>query len=225
VTSADRSATLELYRRKGLAGRVGFGRRPALLVVDLSRGFTDPASPLGANLDREIAAVQALLGAARAAKIPIHFTTIAYGPAESGAFMKKIPSLAMLREGSAAVAIDPRVAPQDGEKLWTKKGASAFFGTALAAALVAQAVDTVILAGATTSGCVRASAIDACQHDFRAILVPEAVGDRAAGPHEANLLDIDAKYADVVPLELVVKYLGEIAGTHAKEGRREWTSP
>lgn len=228
MTSADQTATRELYRRKGLAGRVGFGTRPALLVIDLSVGFTDPSSPLGANLDREIEAVRTLLRTARAAKIPIHFTTIAFGEnlSDGGAFMRKIPSLALLREGSRLVKIDPRVEPQPAEMVWTKKGASAFFGTALASALVAQGVDTVILAGATTSGCVRASAIDACQYNFRTILVSEAVGDRAAGPHEANLLDIDSKYADVVALEHVLDYLRGIEDRPARnqEGMGEWTS-
>jgi maleamate amidohydrolase len=217
VTADEQSATQEFYRRKGLAGRVGFGERPALLVVDLTVGFTDPASPLGADLDREIEAVRLLLRTARAVKIPIHFTTIAYGANEDGgAFMRKITSLTVLREGTPLVTIDPRLERGPSEKVWTKKGASAFFGTGLAPALVAERVDTVILTGATTSGCVRASAIDACQHDFRTILVREAVGDRAAGPHEANLLDIDSKYADVVGLDAVLGYL--------QEGREGWIS-
>ena len=208
MTTDDQSATRKFYRERGLAGRVGFGERPALLVVDLSVGFTDPACALGANLDRQVEAVQMLVQASRDAKIPIHFTTIAYHENESGgAFMRKITSLTLLREGTPLVAIDPRLEPRPTEKVWTKKGASAFFGTGLASALVGDRVDTVLLTGATTSGCVRASAIDACQHDFRTILVREAVGDRASGPHEANLLDIDSKYADVVELETVLEYL------------------
>jgi maleamate amidohydrolase len=128
MTSTDPSATLELYRRKGLAGRVGFGARPALLVVDLSVGFTDPSSPLGASLDREVGAAEALLDEARAAEIPVHFTTISFSahPSDGGAFMKKIPSLAVLRDGSPLVRIDPRLEPREGESVWTKKGASAF---------------------------------------------------------------------------------------------------
>ena len=221
MSANDHDATRTFYRERGLAGRVGFGERPALLVVDLSVGFTDPACALGANLDHQVEATQRLLGAARDAKIPIHFTTIAYRADErGGAFMKKITSLTLLREGTPLVAIDPRLEPRATERIWTKKGASAFFGTGLASALVGDRVDTVILTGATTSGCVRASAIDACQHDFRTILVREAVGDRAAGPHEANLLDIDSKYADVVELETVLEYLVSV---RLKE-RERWTS-
>jgi maleamate amidohydrolase len=207
MTPADPAATRELYRQKGLAGRVGFGTRPALLVIDLSVGFTDPSCPLGAILDREVEAVRTLLRTARAAKIPSHFTTIAFG---ENPWVRKIPSRAVLREGSRLVKIDPRIEPEPAEMVWTKKGASAFFGTALAATLVAQGVDTVILAGATTSGCVRASAIDACQFNFRTILVPE-------GPHEANLLDIDSKYADVVALESVLEYLRGIGDRPARD--------
>lgn len=209
MISKDPSATRALYRQKGLAGRVGFGERPALLVVDFSVGFTDPASPLGADLDREVAATATLLAAARTARIPVHFTTIAFveNPTDGGAFAKKIPSLAGLREGSRWVGIDPRLAPRAGERVWTKKGASAFFGTGLAASLVAEGVDTLIVAGATTSGCVRASVVDACQYNFRTIVPPEAVGDRAPGPHEASILDMDSKYADVVALEEVLHYL------------------
>lgn len=201
--------TRAFYLAKGLAGRVGAGERPALVVVDFVRGFTDPACALGAELGAEVKAAAALLDAARDAGRPVHFTTITYAPGapDGGPFVAKIPSLACLVEGSPWIEIDPRVAPKEGEMVWVKKGASAFFGTGLAAALVAAHVDTVVIAGATTSGCVRASAVDACQHGFRTLVVREAVGDRAAGPHEASLFDLDAKYADVVSLAEALAYL------------------
>lgn len=183
------------------------------------RGFTDPACPLGANLDAEVAAAATLLEATRARGWPVHFTTIAYasGAAEGGPFVRKIPSLALLTFGSRWIEVDPRLAPREGEVVWVKKGASAFFGTGLAAALVADRIDTAIVAGCTTSGCVRATAVDACQHGFRTWVVREAVGDRAKGPHAASLFDLDAKYADVVTL---AEALAQLDATGAREERR-----
>jgi nicotinamidase-related amidase len=212
------TATRRLYEARGLGARVGFGTQPALLVVDFQSGLTDPAaSPLGARLDAEIAACRRLCDAARAAGVPIHFTTTAYGgaPDDGGPFRRKLPGLAHLREGTPLVDIDPRLDRQPTETVWPKRGASAFFGTALAAALTAAGVDTVIVAGCTTSGCVRASVVDACQHGFRAIVVQEAVGDRARGPHVANLFDMDAKYGDVVLLRDALAFLGSLRRTTA----------
>ena len=212
--------TRRFYETRGIGARVGFGERPALLVVDLVRGFTDPASPLGSVLDAEVAATARLLGAARHARLPVHFTTIAFEPgfADGGPFLATMPALRTLEIGAAAVEVDPRLERRPGEALWTKKGASAFFGTALAAALTAARVDTVVVAGCTTSGCVRASVIDACQHGFRTIVVREAVGDRAEPPHVANLFDMDSKYADVVPLEEALRRLERAGGAAAAEG-------
>lgn len=210
-----REETVAFYRQRGLAGRVGFGERPAVVVVDMIHGFTDPASPLGSNLDAEVAATARLLAAARAARFPVHFTTIEYHDDGTGGvpFVRKIPAIRTLLPGSRLVAVDGRLAPAAGEIVWTKQGASAFFGTALAAALTSRRVDTVLLAGCTTSGCVRASAIDSCQYGFRTIVVREAVGDRAREPHEANLFDMDAKYADVVALDEALAYLAARAGS------------
>lgn len=210
-----REGIADLYRQRGLAGRVGFGERPAVVVVDMIHGFTDPASPLGSNLDAEIAATSRLLAAARAADLPVHFTSIEFqddGSAGSP-FVAKIPAIRTLRRGTRLVAVDDRLEPRATEPVWTKHGASAFFGTALAAALTTRSVDTVLLAGCTTSGCVRASAVDSCQHGFRTIVVREAVGDRAREPHEANLFDMDAKYADVVGIDEALAYLGGRAGS------------
>lgn len=200
---------LAAYRKKGLAARVGFGRRPAVLVVDFIVGFTDKRSPLAGHFDHEVAATARLLAAARRRGAPVFFTTTAYDPLyrEAGVFIKKVPSLRYLKRGSRWVAIDPRLEPRADEIVVSKKYASAFFGTALASTLAALRVDTLILTGCTTSGCVRASAVDGMQHGLRVIVPRECVGDRAAGPHEANLVDIDGKYGDVVALDEVLKRL------------------
>lgn len=203
----------EFYRQRGFAARVGFGRRPALLIIDFINAFTDLSSPLAAHLDAQVEATRKLLEAARAARIPIFFTTVAYdeGLEDAGVFIKKVPSLRVLQAGSPMVDIDARLRPRAGEHVLVKKMASAFFGTSLWSTLTALRVDTVLIAGCTTSGCVRASAVDACQMGFHTIVVEDAVGDRAAGPHEANLFDIDAKYGDVVSLETALEYLNSVA--------------
>jgi maleamate amidohydrolase len=132
---------------------------------------------------------------------------------DGGIFVKKVPSLAILQRGSPLVEVDQRIRPAPGERVIEKKYASSFFGTDLDLHLRSHGIDTVIMAGCTTSGCIRASAIDSLQYGYHTIVVREAVGDRAAGPHEANLFDIDAKYADVVPLAEALEYLGAFAAS------------
>lgn len=197
------------YQAKGLGARVGYGLRPAVVVVDFIRGFTDPASPLGSDLDREVEATAKLLDAARARTLSVFFTTTAYDEqlTEAGLFLRKVPSLKILERGGRWTELDPRLSRRKGETLVEKQYASAFFGTPLASTLTANAVDTLLIAGCTTSGCVRATAVDALQHGFRAIVPRECVGDRAPEAHAANLLDIDAKYGDVVDLEAALQYL------------------
>jgi nicotinamidase-related amidase len=201
----------EMYQQRGFANRVGFGEKPALLIIDFIRGFTDTACPLGSNLDAEVSATKQLLDEFRGRNLPVHFTTTAYDEAmvSAGVFVRKVPSLSILKFGSNWTEIDDRITPRAGEVIWTKHYASAFFGTALASSLAAQKIDTLIITGCTTSGCVRASAVDSCQHGFRTNVVRECVGDRSAAAHEANLFDLDAKYADVCSLEEVEKYLWE----------------
>lgn len=202
-------ATAAEYKRKGFSNLVGFGERPGLVLIDWVVGFTDPACPLGSNYDREVEATRHLLTAARAKRIPIVYTTVVYdeGFRDAGWFIKKVPALAHLAAGSRWTAIDPRLAPLPGEHVLVKKFASGFFGTNLASLLTGQRCDTVIISGVTTSGCVRATAVDGVQNGFRTIVVREAVGDRAPGPHEANLFDIHAKYGDVVSLREALDYL------------------
>jgi nicotinamidase-related amidase len=194
----------DFYRERGFGGTAGLGRRPALLVIDLVNGFTDPASPLGSDLDSVVAATRRLIDACRSKGVPIIFTTVAFDGAKSQAaavFMAKIPSLRTLVAGSHAVQVDPRLGMQPSDTLITKQFASCFFGTALSSLLAAEGCDTVLVTGATTSGCVRASAVDAVQHGYRPIVPRECVGDRAQAPHDANLFDIQQKYGDVVGVD------------------------
>jgi nicotinamidase-related amidase len=196
-----------IYERAGFGARVERGSRPAVVVVDLSCGFTDPGCALGSDLSSEVAATRQLLEAARAAGAPIFFTTIAFEEAEESAWLRKAPGLAVLAAGSELVEIDRRLEPRDGEPIISKKGASAFFGTDLAERLRELAVDTVVICGATTSGCVRASVVDAVQHDFPTLVVRVAVGDRAQAPGDAALFDIEQKYGDVISVDDAVAYL------------------
>lgn len=200
-----------VYARAGFGAPVRRGQRPAIVVVDLTNGFTDPAAPTGADLSSVVAATAELVAAGRPAGVPVMFTTIAYTEAEADGdavtWLTKAPGMRALREGSAAVALDPRLPVGPGDHLVTKKGASAFFGTTLAALLTGLRVDTVLVCGATTSGCVRATAVDAVQAGFSVLVPGDCVGDRARGPHEANLFDIQAKYGDVIDLADAVGYL------------------
>ena len=188
------------YERKGFASRAGFGRKPALLVIDFINGFTDPDTDLGGDFTKEIEATARLQAAFRAARLPVAYSTVAYRPdlGDGGAFVKKVPALGLLIRGTAWTEVDARLRPEAGEIVVEKQFASAFFGTGLDARLKGFGVDTLVLAGCTTSGCVRASAIDSMQYGYHTIVPRDAVGDRAPGPHEANLFDIDAKYGDVV---------------------------
>jgi maleamate amidohydrolase len=205
------AATDATYARAGFGDTVARGPRPAIVVVDLTNGFTDPAFPSGTDLSAVVAATAALIDVGRPAGVPVLFTTISYTAAEADGdavtWLTKAPGMRALREGTPAVAVDPRLPVARGDHLVTKKGASAFFGTALAALLSGMHVDTVLVCGATTSGCVRATAVDAVQNGFSVLVPRQCVGDRADGPHEANLFDIQAKYGDVVDLDDARAYL------------------
>ncbi len=198
---------------EGFGGRGGFGRRPALIVVDMTLGFTDPESPLACELDGPVEAIRKLLDAARRAEIPVIFTTVAYRESDkltAAAFIDKVPALLTLEAGSRWAEIDPRIAPREEEPVLNKLFASGFFGTGLSSALTAAGVDTLIVTGASTSGCVRATAVDALQYGFHPVVPREAVGDRNPDAHEANLYDVDAKYGDVISLEETLEYLEEV---------------
>jgi len=203
----------EIYERAGFGGRIVPGVRPAVVVVDLSRGFTEARWPTGGDLTDVVAATARLIDAARAVRAPVVFTTIAYDEADVAGgvvWLRKAAGLAVLREGSELVEIDARLPREATDPLIVKKGASGFAGTALAATLAGFGVDTVLVCGATTSGCVRASVVDAVQSGFQVLVPRECVGDRAHAPHDANLFDIDQKYGDVIALEQALDYLAGV---------------
>ncbi|WP_407525909.1 isochorismatase family protein [Methylobacterium oryzisoli] len=199
-------------RERGFGRRVGPGRRPALLVVDLTRAFTAPETSLGADMAPAIDETNRLLDAAHAAGIPVHLSTIAYDDpsTQSGVWRDKITGLDALILGSEGVDQDPRLRRAPSDRILVKRFASCFFGTTLADDLRAGGVDTLIIAGCTTSGCVRASAVDACSHGFRTIVAREATADRLQDAHAQSLIDIDLKYGDVMPVDDIVAYLGEM---------------
>jgi nicotinamidase-related amidase len=203
----------EFFRQRGFGIKIGFGERPALIVIDMLKGFTDPALPLGANLDREIEAQKPLLSVAHARDIPVIFSTVIYHEADvrdAGLWGIKMQGSLTLTAGSEAVKVDPRLNMQPRDSLLVKKYASCFFGTDLISRLMNQRIDTLIITGCTTSGCVRATAVDAVQNGFRPMVVREAVGDRSAAAHAQSLFDLNAKYADVVSLDETLQYLNTV---------------
>jgi nicotinamidase-related amidase len=207
-------AAKAVYEKAGLGQAVTLGDRPAVLVIAFSCGFTDPECPLGSDLTPQVEATRRLLDAAREKGLPVVFTTIAFEPGlkDGGLWLQKVPSLATLQLGGRWAEIDPRLGAREEETVLVKKGASGFFGTNLASVLVSQGVDSVVLCGATTSGCVRATAIDLLQYGWPTIVPRECVGDRAQAPHEASLFDIQAKYADVVSVDDALGYLEGVPG-------------
>jgi nicotinamidase-related amidase len=209
MTDATEQHDETFFRERGFGLKIGFGKRPALIVIDMIKAFTDPSMMLGSNLDSQISATQALLGSARERHIPVLFSTVIYNDADlrdAGIWSLKQKGAVTLKAGPS-VEVDPRLEVRPTDSMLIKKYASCFFGTDLVSRLTSQQVDTVILAGATTSGCVRATAVDAVQNGFRPMVVREAVGDRSHAAHKQALFDLDAKYADVVSLEETQNYL------------------
>ncbi|AJE47544.1 isochorismatase family protein [Celeribacter indicus] len=194
----------EFFAQRGFGLRMGFGRRAALVVIDLIRGFTDPDRPLGAELAPQIEATNRLIGDVARRGEPVFFTTVRYDApdlSDAGIWPLKQSGLVTLAGDTDGAELDPRLVRVPGDQLIVKKYASSFFGTDLSSRLVAAQVDTLIITGCTTSGCVRATAVDALQNGFRPIVVREAVGDRSQAAHEQSLFDMQAKYADVVSVE------------------------
>jgi maleamate amidohydrolase len=203
-------STDDVYAERGLGERQGAGERPALVVVDLNYAFTDPQSPLHCGADEAVSATASMVSAARAGGRPVAFTTLEYdaaGREVARAFLAKVPALLALEPGTRWPQIDERIAPREGEPVLSKLFASAFFGTPLVTMLAAQGCDTVVVCGASTSGCVRATVVDALQYGYRVVVAREAVCDRAPAAHAASLTDIDAKYGDVVGLDEAVTLL------------------
>ena len=199
------------YLQAGFGTRLGWGARPAILIVDMCRAYVDPQAPLFAA-----AAADAYRNAARLADVarrhgmPVVFTRVEYatGGVDGGHFFRKVPALRCFESGNPLAEFTDLVRPVPGDVIVTKQYASAFFGTSLAATLNSLGVDTVVVAGVSTSGCVRASALDALQHGFVPIVVADACADRDPRPHDANLFDLQAKYADVVTLRDALDHLG-----------------
>lgn len=191
---------------------LGLGRRPALLLVDMIRGFTDPACPLGTACPEVVAANARLLAAFRAAGLPVCFTTVVYrDAAQARVFRQRIEALNLLVPDSPWIEVDPALARLPDEPLIEKQWASSFFATDLDARLRALGADSLVVTGLTTSGCVRATVVDGLQHDYPVVVPREAVGDRNPDAHAANLFDMHAKYADVWGLDEVLATLPPLA--------------
>jgi maleamate amidohydrolase len=192
------------------SGRVGWGTKPAVLVIDLVRAYTDPAGPFGLpDPGPAVAAAQTLVDAARVGGHLVVWTAVGYAPglANGGLFVQKVPALACFADDAPGGWGELTLQPKAGEPVLVKQYASAFFGTSLASTLRVAEVDTVVVAGVSTSGCVRATAMDALNSGFRPQVVREACADRTTALHENNLADLDAKYADVVDLQDALVHL------------------
>ena len=204
------------YARAGYHASQTWGRRPALILIDFAQAYYDPAAPLfgGDGCKSALESALRLRELAHACGLPVVLTEVKYrkGGADGGVFFRKAPPLSCFVEGEATQAFAKGLTPRDDEYVVTKQYPSGFFGTSLAASLTSAGVDTLVLTGVTTSGCVRATCVDSMSHGFVTLVAREGVGDRAPGPHEANLYDMSAKYADVVEEARVGAYFRETAG-------------
>lgn len=203
----------KLFESKGFSGPVGYGSHPCLLIVDFVNAFTDTSSPLGGDYTSQIEATKKLLSQARASDVPVIFSTVSYDDVEkdAGIWIKKSSANYLLKTGSEWVKVDSRLAREDGETVLVKRYPSCFFGTDLLSQLISSGIDTILVAGCSTSGCVRASVVDACSYGFHVIVVEDAVGDRTELVHRVSLFDIEAKYGDVRGSTEVMSYLEGIA--------------
>lgn len=206
-TTASRDAD---YRSAGFAGTLGFGKRPAVIVVDMVMAYFDRASPMYAGVEAVAESARRVVDAALSSDVPVFFTQQFFDDALAGSvYARKVRALQLLRRGSALAALHPSV-PVERGTIVVKRFPSAFQGTGLDARLRALGVDTLVITGLTTSGCVRATAMDALLHDFIGVVVREAVGDRDPRAHEANLFDINAKLADVRSESDAVEWLATL---------------
>ncbi|MEH6828739.1 isochorismatase family protein [Parasphingorhabdus sp.] len=209
---------LENYRR-AYDVKVGFGQRPALILIDFCQGYFDPDCDLYADVDDALSSALRVRDAARRAKIPVILTNVSYHPSgiNGGRFFEKAAPLRYFIEGNPMAAFAKGLEPRADELVITKQYPSAFFGTSLASTLTAMGVDSLLLTGLTTSGCVRASCVDAMSHGFRTAVVADACGDRHEAPHQANLFDMNAKYADVVTEEETMDFLQPLQNKQATQ--------
>jgi nicotinamidase-related amidase len=200
----------DFFKARGFGIKIGFGERPALIVIDMINGFTDATMPLGAPLESQLAAQKPLIDVAHERNIPVIFSTVIYNDhdlKDAGLWAIKMKGTLTLKAGTTAVDVDKRLDMRPTDSLLVKKYASCFFGTDLASRLMNLHADTLIITGCTTSGCVRATAVDAVQNGFRPMVVKEAVGDRSQAAHDQSLFDLNAKYADVVGLDETLQYM------------------
>ncbi|MDA5194464.1 isochorismatase family protein [Govanella unica] len=211
MAGRDTVARDQDYAAAGFGGRLGFGERPALVIVDVVTAYLDPESPLYAGVEDELAANERLLAVAREVGIPVIFTRVEYTPggADGGYFYKKVKALKVFDRGGKWGAFPATLTPLSSEIIVTKQYASAFFGTSLRSTLSALGVDTLLITGYSTSGCVRATALDALQNGFIPVVVADACGDRDCDVQAANLFDLAAKYADVLEADQVIAWLQE----------------
>jgi maleamate amidohydrolase len=199
----------DIYRKQQFGQKTGFGKSPALLVVDFVNGFVDPKILGGGNISEAVAATGPLLDFFRAARLPVIFTRIVYADdgSDAGVWCQKVPRLKDLTENAHASQVVAALAPRPGELVIRKTQASAFFGTHLGGKLIAAGVDSIVVAGCTTSGCIRASVIDAMSMNYRVSVAVDCVGDRAIEPHNANLFDMGQKYADLLAAGEIISAL------------------
>lgn len=199
----------EDYKKAGFGGRQSLGENPALIIVDFAMAYLQKGSPLYAEVEDALASCERVLAAARSAETPVIFTRVEFQPggADGGVFYRKVAALKCFDRGNPLAELAPSLEIQPKDVVVTKQYPSAFFGTSLSSTLTSLGIDTVIVAGVSTSGCVRATALDACQHGYVTVVVRQAVGDRSDTVHEANLFDLDAKYADVLDEEAVISYI------------------
>jgi maleamate amidohydrolase len=203
----------DVYRKQQFGQKTGFGKSPALLVVDFVNGFVDPEILGGGNIADAVTATRPLLEFFRAARLPVIFTRIVYADdgSDAGVWCQKVPRLKDLTENAHASQVVAALAPRSGELVIRKTQASAFFGTHLGGKLIAAGVDSIVVAGCTTSGCIRASVIDAMSMNYRVTVAVDCVGDRAIGPHNANLFDMGQKYADLLSAGEIIPALSSFS--------------
>ncbi len=201
------------YAAAGFGGTLRPGRRPVLLLIDFARAYFEPSSPLYAGVEAVRATAARVHTAARAASVPCIFTRVEYSPDghEGGVFYKKIAALKCFETGNPLGDFTPELAPLTHDTVLTKYYPSAFFATGLAETLNTMGVNTVVIAGLSTSGCVRASALDALCHGFVPLVVTDAVGDRDRRVHDANLFDLGAKTAELIDADRTIAYFSSLS--------------
>lgn len=210
------------YERASFGGQLRRGENPAVLVVDFTLGFTDPSGSFGSDLTAEVEATRRVLDAARERGCLIIFSTVGYDPSlrDTGVALQKAPRGIEMVVGGDSSILDPRLGRRDDEVVILKRAPSALFGTSVPAVLMGNRIDTVVLCGAVTSGCIRATCVDLYSYGLPTLVPSDCVGDRAQGPHEANLYDMQAKYADVVTSHDVISYLAAVHPTDAQTAQR-----